>query len=355
MKQRLNYIDALRGLTMISVVLVHVLVRSFGLNPTVSGLAVLRSTFTLPLFFMISGYFAWRIPKEYDLPKVRKAVWTRIKCLLLGTIVFDTLFLIYSTDGKGNPFAWSNGNFDSYWYTFSLLQIFIYYIAAILLARLLKREWPAWLLLTTLAIAAFIFEQTVNPATYRYYWIMAPKTMEFMQFFVAGAAIRAGGEKVMEYIARPKHLTIAIIIYTAAIGLHYYYGTWLQSVSDTLFTVNNRIICRYAGLYLVLWIFYTNRAFFDRDTAFVRGWRFIGQRTLDIYFIHYFLLPQMRWVGPYLKKGNTMLEQLIAGLAVALAVIALCLAISWLLRRAPIINQLLGQKSHPAIKSPCKA
>ncbi|MDE6295777.1 MAG: acyltransferase [Muribaculaceae bacterium] len=339
--QRQHYIDALRALTMLSVVMVHLLVRGFGLNPDISGLAVIRATFTLPLFFCVSGFFACRPIEDFTFPRIFKSLKTRICALLLGSIVFDTLYLI--TQHK-NPFLWSDGDFDSYWYTFTLLQIYIVYILTILAARLAHRQSVSTTLLIIFAIAGYIAHYYIDYPHYRYYWLFAPKSMEYFQFFVIGCLVRRYSRRFFKLLERPGLLSLLIVIYVASVIAHYYYGTQLRSFSLWLFRINNDLLSRYSALLLVLYIFYNSRALFDRDTPLIRSWCRIGTRTLDIYYLHYFLIPTMRWVGPYLTKGNTILLQLIIAIPIALIIIALTMAIGSLIRRAPGLRLLLGQK-----------
>lgn len=337
---RLNFIDALRGLTMISVVMVHVLVRSFGLNPLVSGLAVMRTTFTLPLFFLVSGFFAWRPVDDYTLPKARRALSTRLKALLLGTIVFNTLYLITL---RKDPFSWINGDFDAYWYTFSLLQIFIFFLLTVSAGKLLHSSKAAWIILIAGGVAGAIASEYVQPLEWRFNWLCTQKTMLYAQFFVLGALVRRFSHKFFSLLEIPLTLSVIIVIYVASLILFYYFPDDLKEIGTPLF-ITVRYLTLYSGVMLLLAIFYRARNFFDSDTRFIRSWLFIGRRTLDIYFLHYFLLPQMRWVGPYLTKGNTFILQLAAGLAVALFIIAVALGISRLLRKAPYISSLLGDR-----------
>lgn len=331
----------MRGLTMVSVVLVHVLVRSFGLNPLVSGLAIVRTTFTLPLFFFVSGFFAWRPARDFDRRRIQNGVTTRLKALLFGTIVFDTLWRL--TVGK-SPFAWLSGNFDEYWYTFSLLQIYIFYILTTLCAKLTRCQTVSWALLIGGAVAGLLATPFIYPPDWQYFWLADPKTLKFMQFFVFGALVRDNMDTFLRFLSRPWTLTVLIVAYVAGLALMVYGETELADAWRFLPDIVNELT-DYAGVMLVMYIFHANRGFFDRETRFVRAWRFIGKRTLDIYFLHYFFIPSMRWVGPYLKTGNTFVLQLAAGLVVALFIIAICLGVSRLLRRAPAIRALLGAKS----------
>ena len=56
MKQRLEWLDALRGFTMLLVVTNHVYDMSFVTNPKYSMFMSLCLLFRMPLFFFISGF-----------------------------------------------------------------------------------------------------------------------------------------------------------------------------------------------------------------------------------------------------------------------------------------------------------
>lgn len=326
---------------MISVVMVHVLTYSYGLDPTKSALCIIRSTFTLPLFFFVSGFFLFRPLRSWTRERALKAIRVRTLALLCGSMAFATLY--FAVSGRHKPFSWlPYANFDQYWYTISLFQIFIYYLLLTGIARLTK---PAifWWLTGLLSLGSLIWLVS-RPGQFWTSWLCTSKTLEFFPYFAIGMCVRRFSDRFFALLSRPDTLTWLILCYIGSLLTGWLYGAQIEAVSKPLLIFIRQVIARVSGLLLVVNIFYIYRDFFDRDTRFVRGWRHIGMRTLDIYYLHYFLLPHMRWVGVYLKKKNTLIPELVAGLAVAAVVIALCLAISALLRRAPYIRRLLGAK-----------
>ena len=325
-----------------SVVMVHVLTRSFGLSATDTGLAVIRATFTLPLFFFVSGFFAFRPLADFTRGRVRRSLTTRLFALLLGTMVFDTLF--YCINRGPDPFVWINGDFDAYWYTFSLLQIYVYFLLIVGISRLCRSRRLFWSLMTLTVIGLYIASCFIKPTEWHYFWWLNPKTAQYFQFFALGCAVRNWQSPFFRFLERPWMLTLLIVVYTLSTLFHYFNGKDILDYSQILWHLNFDVLARYSGLLLVLRIFYCHREAFDADTRLMRAWRLIGRRTLDIYFLHYLLLPKMRWVGPYLAHGNTLILELGASLIVALFVIALCLALSKLLRAAPLLRLLLGEK-----------
>ena len=90
------------------------------------------------------------------------------------------------------------------------------------------------------------------------------------------------------------------------------------------------------GLTIVFTLF--RRYYPDRPSALT----FVGQRTLDIYLLHYFFLPRfLTCYGPQLRAYDSKLLELGVGLAVALAVVGLCLAVSYVIRLSPLLGHIL--------------
>lgn len=71
----------------------------------------------------------------------------------------------------------------------------------------------------------------------------------------------------------------------------------------------------------------------------------IGRRTLDIYLIHYFLLPNLYFLKDFLNSTNVLVEFSIS-ITFAILVITACLLISAILRTSPLLGHyLFGAKS----------
>ena len=67
MKQRLEWLDALRGFTMLMVVTNHVYGFGFATNTKYSMFMSLCLLFRMPLFFFISGFLAYKASFSWNL------------------------------------------------------------------------------------------------------------------------------------------------------------------------------------------------------------------------------------------------------------------------------------------------
>lgn len=85
-KKRIEWVDILRGISMILIVYWHIIIQCDKL----SGLTKYMATFHIPIFFMISG-FVFKIKED---KKYKSYIWEKFKRLMVPYFVFAFLFLI---------------------------------------------------------------------------------------------------------------------------------------------------------------------------------------------------------------------------------------------------------------------
>ena len=132
-KGRLEWLDALRGFTMILVVAYHVSTNGFGEVEKSSMALPFLVLFRMPLFFFISGFLAYKPDFNWTAGRLGMMVWKKFRIQVIPTLVFMLISLIMY-----HPKFWNH--FDQYlatpyklgyWFTLVLLQMFIiYYVFA---------------------------------------------------------------------------------------------------------------------------------------------------------------------------------------------------------------------------------
>lgn len=125
-KKRIEYLDALRGFTMLLVIFSHVELFCFGLSANSSILNTLFIQFRMPLFFFVSGFLAYN-------PKI---IWTgntwisatkkKLRVQIIPTLIFGLLFT-YLVSSESIYTFFAAPMKLGYWFTISLLEMFLIY------------------------------------------------------------------------------------------------------------------------------------------------------------------------------------------------------------------------------------
>lgn len=323
---RINYIDALRGLSMILVVLSHVFL---SMSPTYwdgSPVASVLMSFRMPLFFFVSGFFAYKSFDRWTGNVVADLVTRKIRAQVLCTTIF---FMLYQYVKHLPVFDMVNG-YGYFWFTIALFQMFLFYVALNLLSRLIKRNVVDVLLVAVSVVSLFfglyIFKDGVG-VTLSWHQVII-----YFQFFATGILVRRHWDKFEHVLNSDVFRTIVIVLFVG--GCFYYYsGNYHQPNTLTEYLTQG-VLHRYAGLFSVLVFFHARRDYFDTDARPAQFLRFTGKRTLDIYMMHMFFMPQLAATGWFAKLAPAymVVPKLVVALAVALAIVVLCLLCSSLLR-----------------------
>ena len=120
MKQRLEWLDAMRGFTMILVVAYHVAQSGFLESEKISASLPFLVLFRMPLFFFVSGFLAYKATWLWTPQSFAALTWKKIKVQVLPTLVFLCVFIVlrtsYSFD-EGWMRAMKTPTKDGYWFT----------------------------------------------------------------------------------------------------------------------------------------------------------------------------------------------------------------------------------------------
>lgn len=127
---RIDYIDAMRGFTMILVVYSHICLFTFKTESDINDIFIL---FRMPLFFFISGFMSYAI---YTRQLIRKRIRNRIMCQLLPTIIVCIIFLVsHSTPIK---YVFFDDFKVGYWFTIVMVEFFLLYMVCVTLINRFK-------------------------------------------------------------------------------------------------------------------------------------------------------------------------------------------------------------------------
>ena len=348
--KRLSWLDAMRGFTMILVVAFHVAHLSFHENEKTSAALPFLVLMRMPLFFFVSGFLAYKANFAWTVPNVLKLTWKKFKVQVIPTLVFVCLFVIFRMKGD----FWddlmrllASPTKGGYWFTWVLLQMFIiYYIICMLLHRVQKGLAEVGLIVAW-AVSVFAYETLYLPKVFTYHkdlffdYSSLVQTIRYMQFFLLGNIVRRYWSRVEKLFDTPWFfplvVTLAVVCCADIFQLHTLKKVWVNLP---------RTIAMYSLLLLVVMFFRHYQAWFEEGRKAGRILSFIGTRTLDIYLLHFLLLPKLPQVGEWLNANQpNFIVSIVLSASVALVVIAFCLLASQLLRVSPFLQLYLFGKA----------
>ena len=347
-RKRIEYIDALRGMTMILVVFSHVEMTSFGLT-TPTFINSLFMSFRMPLFFFISGFIGYKANIEWN----RHTWWTMSKKKLLvqliPTFVFGLIYAYAYFDADFLTFITHNGKLG-YWFTIALLEIFliVYTTNACLYNKdqdIHRRRMLVALILLSGCLFLTKIVLKMQPTLNEIGNILSlHHSFNYFQYFAFGyicSMYKDNFNRLLEnkYIAAAIIVLFASLFYTKVsyVGIHVGNSMNVWKMLDIVLEA----LIGYFGLLIVYNTFKTYQSSFTADTKVGSALQFIGKRTLDVYLLHYFLLPHLPQVGKYIQEGHNATLEITLGVLLSLIIIALCLIISSILRTSPLLAKYL--------------
>ena len=353
--KRLSWLDALRGFTMILVVAYHVAQVTFQETEKTSAALPFLVLMRMPLFFFVSGFLAYKASFSWTIPNALRLTWKKLKVQIVPTLVFMVIFVIFKMKGD----FWDNlmrllasPTKGGYWFTWVLLQMFIIYYVCCYVGRIIVSSFKfqaskELLLFAAWALSVFAYETLYLPKVFAYHKDMffayssLVQTIQYMQFFLLGNIVRRYWNRVERLFDTtwffPLIVTLAVVCCADIFQLHTLRKVWTNLPRTT---------AMYALLLLVVMFFRHYQAWFEGETRAGRFLSFIGTRTLDIYLLHFLLLPKMPQVGQWLNANQpNFVLSIVLSVSVALVVIAFCLLASQLLRVSPFLQLYLFGKS----------
>lgn len=121
MKQRICYLDNMKGVAIILVVIGHIMQFSFGFE---TSQPVKFLCFHMPLFFYISGFLAYK--KVASLSDLCERLIKRGMTLLIPYVVFLIAWCLFS--GNTDPIGILMGGGGRYWFLYTLFIISTFFL-----------------------------------------------------------------------------------------------------------------------------------------------------------------------------------------------------------------------------------
>ena len=328
-KQRIEYIDAMRGFTMILVVFSHVC--SMCLGDMAMGYNDVFFLFRLPCFFFISGWLF--DPLKGSLFSVAKH---KFMVQIVPTVIFLLLLapppLFFSKLGATK---------GGYWFTFVLFEFFM----ISMLSERFCKKWGLWLALV-LSVSSYFYDAYYNRYFSQLGWItdfvgfLSFKTWRFYLFFYIGIFVKRHFDDFLHLISKHYVIVLIFLCFTLMAYLPHSENVIISYLIFATGGISGMIMIFTLFRLLYIYFFHLHpSSIFHLPSSLIQ---YIGTRTLDIYLLHYFFLP--RFLMPYgeqlLAYDCTPLEFLVA-LALALVIVAVCFLVSYVIRLNPFLGHYL--------------
>lgn len=333
---RIEILDIIRGYAIFVVVFGHVLLFSFHIT-TPSSYNNILGTINMPIFFFISGYILWKKDVTWNLKGGCRFLYRKFKVLVLAAIAFLCVYSCYS------HFEFQQVLYSctkmGYWFTIELFQYYALYVASHVLTDKWKKGFADVLLMALVCITFII---SIKP------WSIIPRVlydaldMTFLRhfvFFYLGTLVRRNQLAFEKLIDHSDYMCGVLISFFVCIVLYTKYYIFPFSLLIDVFV-------SLLGILIVFAFFRRYESSFSQKTALGRSLQFVGRRTLDIYFLHYFFLPRnCAFIGEFFQTNSNPILEFAVCLCFSAMVIAICLLVSNIIRLSPFLaHVLLGTK-----------
>lgn len=327
--ERIKYIDALRGFTMILVVFGHVMFTSLRLNRDESIIGQFFLTFRMPMFFFISGFIAYKCLEKWNIPFYCEMMKKKMVVQLIPTFIF---FSLYSISHHSTPLTFFHYGLNGYWFTIVLFEMFcIYYTISLVCVK--SRYVDIGLAFFSIIGILWYF---MGNHTFRICKVLSIENLSYyFQFFSIGILCRKYKHLFLMFLKNDNFR--ATIICTFVLLFFLIFDVNLKNNYSLIYKLNHDIFVRYFAFLMIFIFFYSKKEFFNSPNLLSKTLCWVGKRTLDIYLLHYFFLPVIPWIKPYIQSNNDIIIHLFIALFIALLVTGLCLITSEIIRTSNIL------------------
>lgn len=331
---RLDYIDAMRGFTMLLVIYCHLTGAVAAYCNVEDYLSTCIARIRMPLFFCISGFFAYA---EYDLITFKKRIKNRFFLQLWPTVVVFLSFCLITGHSIITKIydPWKAG----YWFTYTLVMVFIPFSLLSFICNLLKVSktflniFFSSFLISSLAINLLVDFYEYDILEYSISKILSlDKIILYTPYFYLGILIRLNFSKI-RWIFESK---IVLSILTITLVLTYFSNNCISRHSSA-----------FIGIFLFMGIFFQSQQFWNSDNIIARLMKKVGKNTLPIYLYHFFITAYVYLTGVWLYFGDILGKYYIEipiFIALSLIIAIVCIYADELLGKISILHKFIYGK-----------
>ena len=344
---RLEWIDAMRGFTMLMVVANHVSGMSFLEDPKTSPAMSLLVLFRMPLFFFVSGFVAYKASFSWSIPDTVRLLWKKVRIQIVPTFFFLCAFLVIRHKDFVESFIKTiHSPYKSgYWFTLVLLYMFVIYYAVSMVTRKLKYRNAVMVGVWILSIV--VYESAFMPKYFQYpkeKFMLTTSLIQlvlYLQFFLCGNVVHRYWNGIQRmFDSKWFFPVLTVVAFFSCADILRWHSLRM------MWTNLPKTVAMYATMFVVLMFFRHYERSFTKDRVLGKCMQYVGTRTLDVYLLHYIFMPVMPFVGVWLNANRpNFVVSVVLSFAVAIVVTGFCLLVSNILRISPLYSEhLFGRK-----------
>lgn len=264
--QRLQYLDQMKGIAILLVVVGHVMQFSFGIHS--SSVNGMLEIFNMPLFFYVSGYLAYK--SITGLRPVLNRIIHKGKALVLPLLTVGSLHAIFVHEDVAH---WMLRGFGGYWFLYVLLITSVAFILIESVASRIKHPilYAAAFVIPYIGLMGLKLSHIEMGGV-----IPVNQLVSFYRYFLIGWMCKKYQPFNKLLFGNPTAYALALV----AFFLQWYW-------SDR----SNMLLVFLGGLGAIIvlqqWLQSTG------DNKVLNLFSCLGQKSLIIYVIHYFFIPNV--------------------------------------------------------------
>lgn len=328
---RILYIDALRGFTMILVVYHHVILKCF---KQASLMDSALQSFRMPVFFFVSGFVAYKALDFWNAHNTGKRLISKFKAQVIPTLAFYSLYYYFIIGCQPILLLYQVG-FRQFWFTIVLFEFFIIYFSINYLTHKCRKCNVLFLLL--IAIVSVMFFQCASKKANINIWLDTYHLSYYLPFFISGTFVRKYISNITKVLDKKWFLSLFVMLFIAQLVVYtdiYYIP---QSIKNFITYWSIRI----TGLIMVFTLFVRLRNVFSVEGIITKTLTFIGRRTLDIYFLHFFFITRLSELHFFINDMGWSVAERPILICVTGMIVVMCLLVSSLIRQSKFLGKLL--------------
>ncbi|WP_288360957.1 acyltransferase family protein [uncultured Bacteroides sp.] len=323
MKQRINYIDRMKGMAILLVVMGHLYFFSYGQSDSIVFCFI--SSFHMPLFMFLSGLVS--SPSLSLMCCVKKILRLLLPMLFFGLCFTVSFSQINAIEELGLLFISfiQKASKNGYWYlmSLSLFYISLQFFRLNRCNSIIKDALIALVTYLIFFIGWKLTAQVIDP-------LCLLNSTDFYPFFILGYF--ASKYNWIEYFNTHNWLfTMALVGY-----LIFFDRQFPIHIVDS---ISERFIVRLCAIIVITMLFAERE---KEDSVVEHALAYIGRNTLDIYVLHYFFVNSINLVivDKWLQStGNTPLS-FVVSLLLAIPITYVSIGLGYILHKSKILNKI---------------